>query len=512
MTINFRIILKLLRQNLPTVLSSSLVGLLVLLALSFTATPLYTSTVRLFVSTPANALDLSSLSLGSSFTQQRVKSYADIINSPLTLNPVIEKLELKQSAYDLAKSIKAYAPTDKVLIDVNVTTTDPNLSANIANAVGSQFEITASQLEFGDVIAGIKVTVVAGAIPNSNPSSPRFLLNSLTGLVLGFLFGLGISIMRMYFSGVVKNSEHLNGLNLLTAIAFDDQAVKFPLINSLNMYSARTEAFRQLRANIIYEKESKQKSASRSTGFVITVTSSLPGEGKTTTAINLGISLAAAGKKVIFIEGDLRRPSATKYFEKLFVKREVGLSELLNSENSSKILYKRLIKRDRDSGLWLILSGPVKSNAGELFTGDKIIKFLNYCRQNYEYIIIDSPPLLPVSDTLGLAKLSNGVILVVRAGVTRIAQLRGTVSRINLIGTTPIGVVLNMIPEFARDSDDYGYRYEYKTYGYQGYLYRKYIKKYGNDYGYSEQAGYVPKTYPPRFEDKNKITFIEGIK
>ena len=98
------------------------------------AIPKYTSTVRLFVSTPASALDLSSLSLGSSFTQQRVKSYADIINSPITLNPVIQKLGLKQSAHELAGAISADAPMDTVLIDVNVETPDPILSANIANA------------------------------------------------------------------------------------------------------------------------------------------------------------------------------------------------------------------------------------------------------------------------------------------------------------------------------------------------------------------------------------------
>lgn len=504
MTINFRVILKLLRQNLPIVLSSSLAGLLMLLGLSFTATPKYTSTVRLFVSTPASALDLSSLSLGSSFTQQRIKSYADIINSPLTLNPVIERLGLKQSAYELAGAISANAPTDTVLIDVNVETPDPILSANIANAVGSQFEITASQLEFGDSQSGIKVTVVGDATPNSTPTSPRFLLNSLVGIILGLSIGFGIAVSRLYFSGVVKNSQHLSGMTLLTAVGFDREAQDFPLINSLNKYSARTEAFRQLRANIIHKKESSQLKGSRSLGFILTVTSSLPGEGKTTTALNLGISLAAAGKKVLFIEGDLRRPSARKYFEKLFLRDQSGFSSLLNSKSTTKNMYAKLIKRDPVSGMSLILSGPVLTNAGELFSTGQVIKFLDYSRENYEYIIIDSPPLLPVSDSLEIVKLSDTVLIVVRAGVTRIAQLQGIVARIKNIDATPLGAVLNMIPEDARDYDDYGYQYEYSRYGYRGYLYRKYSKKYGHDYGYSQNTGYVPKTYPPLIDDEKK--------
>jgi Mrp family chromosome partitioning ATPase len=154
--------------------------------------------------------------------------------------------------------------------------------------------------------------------------------------------------------------------------------------------------------------------------------------------------------------------------------------------------------------MYLILSGPVQSNAGELFTNEQFIKFVSYCRQNYDYVIIDSPPLLPVSDSLAIAKLSDGVLIVVRAGITRIAQLQGVLSRIKTVGGAPIGAILNMIPEEARDYDDYGYQYEYSRYGYRGYLYKKYSQKYGNAYGYLEEASYVPRTYPPRLEDEKK--------
>ena len=152
----------------------------------------------------------------------------------------------------------------------------------------------------------------------------------------------------------------------------------------------------------------------------------------------------------------------------------------------------------------LILSGPVLTNAGELFSTGEVVKFLDYCREKYEYIIIDSPPLLPVSDSLAVAKLSDTILIVVRAGVTRIAQLQGIVTRIRNIDAVPLGAVLNMIPEDARDYDDYGYQYEYSRYGYKGYLYKKYSKRYGDDYGYSQNMGYVPKTYPPLIEDEKK--------
>ena len=508
MTINFRTILKLLRQNLPIVLSFTFAGLIALLSISLVSTPQYTSSVRLFVSTPANTLDLSSLSIGSSFAQQRVKSYADIIDSPLTLNPVIQELDLDISVYQLAGMVSAKAPLDTVLIDVAVVTSDPVLSANIANAVGEQFEITASELEFGNSATGIKVTVVGDAIPSTTPSSPRYFLNSLVGLVLGFLLGFGVALIRLYFSGVVKNSDHTDGLAMFATIGFDADAKISPLINSINKYSARTESYRQLRTNVIHNKEN-WKSQAKSAGYILTVTSSLPGEGKTTCALNLGLSLAAAGKKVLYIEGDLRRPTAKGYFPHLVDKQNLGFSSVLKASTNTFTTFSKLIKRDVSSKLDLVLAGAVPENAGELIMNEQVIKFLDFARKKYEYIIVDTPPVLPVSDSLSLARYSDGVIVVIKAGSTRIAQFQGVLLRIRGVGLEPVGCILNMIPEDARDYDDYGYRYEYGKYGYRGSKYRKYKKDYGYDYGYSNGSGYVPKTYPPRPTDSLMLRLRE---
>ena len=106
------------------------------------AIPIYTADIQLFVSTPASAIDIGSLATGSSFSQQRVKSYADIIDGPSTLAPVIKKLKLKTTPQALAKSVKASAPLDTVLISVSVTNTSPKMAAKIANEIGAQFAIT----------------------------------------------------------------------------------------------------------------------------------------------------------------------------------------------------------------------------------------------------------------------------------------------------------------------------------------------------------------------------------
>ena len=127
--------------------------------------PQYKALAQVFVSTPANSLDISSLATGSSFSQQRVKSYAQIVNGPETLRPVIIALKLPYSYEQLAKNVSATAPLDTVLISVTVSDPDAYLAARIANAVGQQFAITANSLEISGTAnsSAIKVSMVKSA-------------------------------------------------------------------------------------------------------------------------------------------------------------------------------------------------------------------------------------------------------------------------------------------------------------------------------------------------------------
>ena len=138
---------RLLVQNRILVGLCTLLGFIASVIITATTTPLYQSNAQLFVSTPAAALDISTLATGGSFSQQRVKSYAQIINSPMTLKPVIKKLELSLTPEQLAEQITSSAPLDTVLIDITVTDPDPLLAADIANAVTDQFGKTVAALE-----------------------------------------------------------------------------------------------------------------------------------------------------------------------------------------------------------------------------------------------------------------------------------------------------------------------------------------------------------------------------
>ena len=435
---------------------------------------MYESTIQLFVSTPSSAVDISALAQGSSFSQQRVKSYAQVINGSATLEPVIQKLKLPYSVQELASNVKATAPLDTVLINVSVMDADPITAANIANAIGYQFTSTASNLEFGDQATGIKVSVVKAAIASSSPASPKKLLNLLLGIILGFGLGLALALVRIIFDNTIKNEEQLENIPLLAAITFDKEAKKKPLITDIDRYAVRSEAFRTLRTNLQFiNPDSPNK--------VIALTSASPSEGKTTTAINLAIALSLAGHKTLFIEADMRRPKLTKYTN--LTHRQFGFADLL-ALPAGEISESQILKASQalgDSGLQVISSGDLPANPSELLNSQNLETILDLSRNMFDYVIIDTPPILAVTDAAIIATKSDGVLVVIYAGNTVTSQLKGVLTAISQVGANCIGVVLNMIPTRARDYDNYGYRYGY-SYGY------KYRSK--SNYG----AYYAPET------------------
>ena len=297
-------------QNRILIAASTLIGLIAAAAITFTTTPLYESSAEIFVSTPAATLDISALATGSSFSQQRVKSYAQIIDSPLTLEPVIRELGLEFSTTELAGMITASAPLDTVLIELTVTDTDPNRAADIANAVATQFGVTVSDLELHGIgiDSPVKVSTVKAALAAGAPASPKKAINLALGLLLGFGLGIGLASLRKLLDNTVKNEDDLLGTPLLAAIGFDALADEKPLVTQIGRYAARTEAFRTLRTNLQFLNPDEHPQ-------VIVMTSALPGEGKTTSSINLALSLSQAGAKVVLVEADLRRPKVPIYLE-----------------------------------------------------------------------------------------------------------------------------------------------------------------------------------------------------
>lgn len=461
------ILMRLAVRNAFFILPFSIFGILAGNFLSASTTPMFQSSAELFVSTPASAVDIGLLATGSTFSQERVKSYAQIINAPATLQPVIDRLQLATTPEALASRITAQAPPDTVVIRIQVVDENPERAAAIANEVSTQFALTVESIELPQANSSspVKVSLVRPAVPEYGPISPKKNTNRLLGLVAFTFAAYLFFLIRYLLDLTVKNVNDILELPLLAAIGFDPNADKNPLLTDIGAYEARTEAFRSLRTNLLNAIDTDKTS-------IIAITSGLAEEGKTTASINLAISLAKQGLNTLLIEGDLRRPRLTKYVNHSFNEpATIGLSHILQStsasnlrETTEKATVKYLDK------LNFISSGEITRNPTELLASPNLQFLLELVRSKYDIILIDCPPVLPVTDASVIAKVVDGVLVIVYGGRTKIRAFESTIDALQLTKAKILGVVINKIPN-SRESEDYGYKSGYSRYYKRSYYY-----------------------------------------
>ncbi len=250
--------------------------------LTLTATKIYESTTQFFVST-SGGNDNSALQQGNTFTQQRVKSYAQLLTTPRILGPVADATGITR---DLSGDISVTTPPDTVIIEVAVREADPQVARDIAQAVAEEFPSAVSELEApaDGKPSPVKVTVIQPPTTPESPVSPRPLRNIALGVVLGLLLGLAAAVVREMMDTTVKNADdvaEVTDLPVLGTVAYDEEAHARPLIVEIDPRSPRAEAFRSMRTNLQFVDAANHPRT-------IVVTSSLAGEGKSTSAANLG--------------------------------------------------------------------------------------------------------------------------------------------------------------------------------------------------------------------------------
>ena len=442
---------KLLRTRWLTVAITAAVMLVGAVALTLLTTPLYEATTRLFVSTTVGT-SANDLYQGNRLSQDRVLSYTELIKGETVSQRTVDKLGLEMTATELQAKVKATAKLDTVLINVKVLDESPVRARDIANALSDEFVAMARELETPAPGAkpDARVVVEQRATVPEKPVIPKTKRNIAAGLALGALAGVGLAFLRDMLDNTVQDQdslESITGAGIVGTIPLDRNRKTEPAITFETDRTAIAEAFRKLRTNLQFLNVD-------SPPRVIVVTSSAPSEGKSTTAINIALALAEAEHNVVLIDGDLRRPSLDKYLQLV---GSVGFSTVL----SGGAALSDVLQQTKFPCLTALTSGPIPPNPSELLGSQSAKNILKELRAEFDYVIIDSAPLLAVTDSAILATESDGALLMVRFGETKRDQLAHAVGILRSVGATVLGSVFTVAPTKGRSGYGYGYGYGY---------------------------------------------------
>lgn len=421
-------------------------------AATLAATQQYQAQTRLFVSAQGGDTN-SDRQQGNTFIQQRVQSYANIVGTESVLGPVIAELGLDTTAPQLAQRVSAEAPLDTVIINITVTDPSPQQAAAIADAVGASLIQAVQEVEQPNdatSVNPVRLTTLQPAVVPSSPSSPNVPLNLALGLLVGLAVGVGLAVLRETLDTTVRGEHDLAalGVPVLAGMPYDDKAKSTPLVVLEDPRGVRAESFRQLRTNLQF--------ATAATGArSVVVTSSIESEGKSTTAINLAITMAGAGVRVALVDADLRRPMVANY---LGLEGAAGLTTVLAGQAD---LDDVLQPWGETGSLTVLTAGGVPPNPSELLASGAMGKVLQELEQRFDVVIFDGAPLLAVTDSAVLAESVGGALVVVGAGRTRRAQLQRALQSLAAVDATVLGAVVTMLPTKGADAyQTYSYRYQ----------------------------------------------------
>jgi capsular exopolysaccharide synthesis family protein len=441
------------RDRWLTICATTLVAVVIAVLVTASATPMYRSSSRLFITTPQTGS--SDAYQGGLFSQQRVKSYANLVTGEEISRRVVEKLNLDETPRTFTSRISAAVEPDTVVLNISVTDPSPTQARRLTQATAQEFVTYVSELETtpGNANPPVKASIVDRATTPAGAYSPRPVRNVLLAVIIGLFAGCGFAVLRDRFDNRVRSEDDLSdatkGAPVLGNIHYDKKALQTPLIRDLGSHDPRVEAFRVLRTNLQFINVDVMHK-------VYVVTSAVPGEGKSSTTCNMAESLASSGDRVLLIEGDLRRPRATEY---LGLENAVGVTTVL----VGRVRFEAALQRAGD-GFDFMASGRVPPNPAELLQSTAMLAVLREARALYDVVLIDAPPLLPVTDAAVLTAESDGALLVVRHNSTTRDQVANALARLESVGARLLGSIVTMSPRSKRASSGYGYGY---VYGYE---------------------------------------------
>ncbi|MGO1315662.1 MAG: polysaccharide biosynthesis tyrosine autokinase [Cellulomonadaceae bacterium] len=420
------------RKHWFLVIACVIIGGGVLGVLSMLSTPMYRSSSSLYFSMTVGQ-SATDLNQGQTYTQSQMVSFAQLAVLPVVLDPVIEELGLDTSAAGLARSISASIPQNSVILDIAAVSPSAQEATDIVNAVAAQLvrvvaEVAPSNAASNETAVVARV-VKEGTVP-SFAYAPNTKRNVGAGAAAGLLAGLLFAYLRDALDTRVRSGSDVTaalGVPVLGSVT--RQGGRRVRVDTVAVGAAgpHVEEFRRLRTNLEFL-------AVNGASLSIVVSSALSGEGKSSTCANLALSLSETDKRVLVIEADLHRPQIAARFG---LESAVGLTTVLIGGVPREDATQRWSKN-----VDVITAGAIPPNPGELLGSQAMAELLASVRDEYDVVLIDSPPVLPLADAVVLSRLVTGVILLADTRRVRVPQLRDTGESIRAAGGHLLGVVL----------------------------------------------------------------------
>lgn len=436
--------LRLLRDQWKAIVATTLAVLAIAAGVIMLQTPKYAASAQLFFSVQAGE-SVSELAQGSSYTEKQMSSFSEVAKSPLVLQPVVDRVGPNYSVQSLQANLSVSVPADTVIMKITVVDTNPARAAQLANGVADELSQATGQLapqRQGQEV--VKATVTSAAIPPARPSEPAVAKTLLAALLLGLAIGVGLALVRRLLDTKVRNHHDAEAASASPVVGtIPAQKGGLPPLSDQGP-TVGAEAFRRLRTNLQFAQMAGPEQRS------ILVTSSLPGEGKTTTSANLALAFAEAGDRVLLVDADLRRPRVASY---LGIEGTVGLTTVLIGRAELDDVVQSVGSR----GLHVLPAGQIPPNPSELLGSEQMRRLQDEMTTKYDIVILDTAPVLPVTDAVVMSSSGGTTVVVARAGTVQKVQLADAVESLNQVGTKIFGVVLNDV--HIPRSDAYAYEY-----------------------------------------------------
>lgn len=461
-------IIKLLINRFKIILVCIIIGFCVFyMKYSYFTSPIYTASVQLYVSSGDNTTDANLNELN--YAQKVVTTYIGFLQTKTFFDQVSEACGLNYGPDQLKAMTTIQAVNSTEIFQINVTSTNPQDSYKLVRTM---------QNIAPDLIKSIKgtteISVVDPAVLPGGPSGPNIRRNTIIGGILGFIIAVLTILLLEIFDVKVKDQEDIRkryDIPLIGAIPnyhlYNGKRYlilnKFTFLNRYRKPKNRdkvvkqeknfmiNEAYNSLRTNLRFtiRKEGCKK---------IIICSPLPDDGKSTTSTNLAVTIAQTGAKVLLMDCDLRKGMLHKFFK---LKSSPGISDAL----SGTVGEKDIIQYTSYENLDVVAMGELPPNPTELLGSLQMDELIKKLEKNYDYIIIDSPPVNVVSDSLSLVKLVDGVVIVVREGITTHPNVMAAVNKYKFIGANILGFVINGTNIFqnSQTKSKYYYYSRYKN-------------------------------------------------